>query len=151
MCYRHVVTPMHFIEHFLSLGVVYASDTVEGKPVTERVTRYVRKYADFFADLVLQEYGFLRFDSLALARACIACARKAVKIFPIWNEELTELSEGELDQTCFAEVFAFYQTTFTDRKPLSSNAEPSTKAPSKQMEPSDKENVRSSVRSHTLC
>jgi hypothetical protein len=49
-----VITPMHFIEHFLSLGVVFETDSVEDKPVTDRVTRYVRKYADFFADLVLQ-------------------------------------------------------------------------------------------------
>lgn len=92
----------------------------------------------------------MHFESLTLARACVACARTAVKIAPVWVDELTELTSGGLDEECYGQVLALYQSTFADRKPLSANVEPRDKSAHKPIKPTDKENVRGEGRAHTL-
>ncbi len=91
-------TPMHFILHFVSQGVIFPSDTIESHPVTSAVVRYVRKYAEFFADLCLQEYDFQKYSSGLLACACIAAARVVLKVEPAWSGELEQMTEIKVSE-----------------------------------------------------
>lgn len=91
-------TPMHFILHFLAQGILFPSDTIDSRPVTESVVRYVRKYAEFFADLCLQEYEFQKYSAGLLACACIAAARTVLKVEPAWSAELEEMTEIKVSE-----------------------------------------------------
>lgn len=74
-----------------------------------------------------------------MACACIAAARRIVKVSPMWCNELVELTGTELDYECFNEVFAYYQETFalSENK---HNPEPTTET-SKARHKEDKENT----------
>ena len=87
------MTPMHFIDFFVAQGIVFSGDKHKNQQtMNTRIARYIRKYSEFFADLSLQNYEFNNYDSVTLACACIAAARKTVGIDPMWREELTQLS-----------------------------------------------------------
>jgi len=53
-----VVTPQHLLGLYLRRGLVFASDTMGFEPLVPKVLDYLKKYADFYADLCLQEYAF---------------------------------------------------------------------------------------------
>jgi hypothetical protein len=74
----------------------------------------VKKYADFFAELCLQDYAFQRFLPSTLAAGVVACARRAVKIEPIWNAELTALTTYDVPQVFgpYRQLFAYYVDSF---------------------------------------
>ena len=84
------------------------------KRPTVRVCSYIRKYAEFFADLCLQAYEFQEYSSHVLAGAIIASARRAVKIRPAWCpelQELTSLSDKDI-APAYGHIFAFYSDAF---------------------------------------
>lgn len=156
------VTPVQFLEFFLVRGVVFGTDNSSLRAIDERLLRYVRKYATFFTDLVLQEYSFNRFDSLIVACAAIAAARKIVGLSAPWNEELTELTTVTWEQLseCYKELVQFYKsssgnTSFKDQK--LSNFNSSSIFPNKRSndliddnEPCEKELLRSANREKML-
>jgi hypothetical protein len=76
--------------------------------------KYVRKYADFFAELCLQEYAFQKFHPSVLAAAVVAAARRAVKIDPIWNGELEALTsyDEQAIYPAYKSLYAYYQASF---------------------------------------
>ena len=99
------VTPLHFLGYYLSKGVVFEDDTFQGRPLVDKVPRYVQKYAEFFADLCLQDYAFQRYEPSLLAAAIITASRKALHIAGapgaeagangsrgLWRPELTALT-----------------------------------------------------------
>jgi cyclin A len=87
------VNPIHFLQFFQARGIVFQNDLFEGGAQNRRsALKYVKKYADFFAELCLQEYGFQRYIPSVMAAAVVAAARRAVKIDPIWNSELEGLT-----------------------------------------------------------
>mgnify|MGYP003879797029 FL=1 len=110
------VTPPQFLELFLAKGVVFSTDSSLIRAIDGKLLRYIRKYAEFFADLALQEYSFNRFDSHTVACACIAASRKFVGLRPSWNDQLTELTTATWEQisTCFSEILQVYQNTFPE-------------------------------------
>jgi hypothetical protein len=79
---------------------------MHGKPLIEKVPRYIKKYTDFFADLCLQDYRFQQFAPSLLAAAIVAAARRALNIEPVWRTELIVLTDTkEPDaQKCFTNV-----------------------------------------------
>ncbi|CAG9334194.1 CCNJL_4 [Blepharisma stoltei] len=107
-----VVTPLHFIYFYTSHGVVFINDAIGASRVNERTASYVRKYAEFFADLALQEHEFIQFSAENIACACIAGARKVVGIFNIWPAELEEMTGKKLENTCFGKLWKNYQESF---------------------------------------
>ena len=52
------VTPVHCLTYFQGRGVVFQDDSWNGKPVIDKIPRYVKKYNDFFANLCLQDYFY---------------------------------------------------------------------------------------------
>jgi hypothetical protein len=55
---------------------------------SSRNIEIIYKYLEFFADLVIQEYDFLKFKSHELSVAIILAARKGAKFVPVWNPAL---------------------------------------------------------------
>ena len=84
----HHVSTIEFIQFFLSQGITFTHDLVSYPYQNENTVKSLRKHAEFFADLCLQEYEFVTVDSLLLAAGIIAAARKCFKFRTIWNEEL---------------------------------------------------------------
>ena len=117
----HLATPMDFVKVFLGLGILFSDDKVRVQGqlgVTEMPTtktlHYTKKYCEFFADLCLQEYEFQKYDSETLAVSIILCARKGVKISPVWNAELSTLTSKTYEdvQECYRKIYTFYQKSF---------------------------------------
>ena len=77
----------------------------------------MKKYAEFFGDLAMQEYELeMTFRPSVVAIACIVCARHVSKIVPEWNseglEELTDyIYEGEVKQ-CTEKLLKVYEKQF---------------------------------------
>lgn len=97
------VSPYQFVQYYLSKGCAYSTDNTFVREIDFKTLRYLRKYAEFFVDLSLQSYEFNEYQAHVLACASIAGARKAVGIWPLWNEELEELTLTKWDQieVCF--------------------------------------------------
>ena len=108
------VTPLHFIGYYCTKGVLFDTDSMQEKPLVDKVPRYMKKYCDFFADLCLQEYTFQQYRPSILASSIILAARRALRIRPLWRAELSVLTEhGEKDiMPCYEHVWAFYQENF---------------------------------------
>ena len=101
------ITPFQFVHFYISKGVVFSTDKSLIRAFDGKLLRFLRKYSEFFVDLSLQEYSFLKNSSHILACAAIACARKAIGISPIWNEELIEFTQTEFSslKSCFDELY----------------------------------------------
>eukprot|EP00947_MAST-08B_sp_MAST-8B-sp1_P003609 g3609.t1 len=124
------ITPLHFIGYYCAKGVLFDTDHMQGKPLVDKVPRYMKKYCDFFADLCLQEYAFQQYVPSVLAASIILAARRALRIRPLWREELSTLTEHE-DKTimpCYDHVWKFYQENF----PSASQAAEESELPSPQ-------------------
>ncbi len=62
-----VVTPLHFLNYYLAKSVVFEDDTRHGRPLVEKVPKYIKKYVDFFAEICMQEYAFQAYTPSVLA------------------------------------------------------------------------------------
>jgi len=109
-----LATPIDFVKVFLSLGVVFSTDRVPSQEYSGRsvspsakTLEYIQKYCEFFVDLCLQEYEFQKFKSVNMAVAIILCARRGVKITPIWNPEFERMTGKS-----FKEVEPVYKKIF---------------------------------------
>ena len=91
------------------------SQLFEGGPQNRRsALKYVRKYADFFAELSLQEYTFQQYLPSVMSAAVVAAARRAVKIDPIWNSELESLTGYNASQIfkAYKHMYSYYTESF---------------------------------------
>jgi len=86
------ITPYQFVHFYLSKGCAFSSDFSAIRIIDSKLLRYLRKYSEFFLDLSLEHYDLNLYKSHIVACAAIAGARKAVGLYPIWNNELEELS-----------------------------------------------------------
>ena len=79
-------TVVEFLHFFLCQGVVYSSDSmVSTKRLNPgKVGEQMQKYAEFFADLCLQEFSFYQYSSLIIASAIICASRFQVGIIDSW-------------------------------------------------------------------
>jgi len=108
------VPPLHVIGYFLSKGTTFMDDTWQGRALIEKIPKYVKKYAEFFCNLTLQEYGFQQYLPTQLAAAILLASRVALQLEPRWRPELVRLTgfqESEL--TCaFQHVWSYYEEQF---------------------------------------
>ena len=76
--------------------------------------KYVRKYADFFAELCLQEYTFQQYLPSVMGAAVVAASRRAVKIDPIWSDELAQLTGYNERQIfkAYKHLYQYYMVSF---------------------------------------
>lgn len=72
------LTPLHFVQNLIGQGIVFSNDKLQsGKEVDERVLKSVKKHAEFFADLLVQDYTLgASFKPSVLGISCIVCARR---------------------------------------------------------------------------
>jgi hypothetical protein len=82
--------------------------------IDEKTLKSVKKHAEFFADLAIQEYDLQKnFRPSVVAISCIVLARKMSRIVPEWNsvglEELTDYTyDGEVKR-CADKLYKVYQ------------------------------------------
>ncbi|KAG7398116.1 hypothetical protein PHYBOEH_011672 [Phytophthora boehmeriae] len=112
-----VVTPLHFLQHFMGQTVLFANDRVMGAELVDEAHDYYCKYAEFFVDLVLQEYSLQVYRPSVVAASILVASRKALGVTPLWREELSVLTGYDEKQVapCFQAVWEHFETTFGPR------------------------------------
>lgn len=108
------IPPLHFIGYFLAKGVTFENDSWQGRALIEKIPKYVRKYADFFCNLTLQEYQFQQYLPSQLAAAILLASRVALHLEPRWRPELAELTgyrENDILDV-FKHVWSYYEEQF---------------------------------------
>lgn len=110
------VPPLHVIGFFIAKGVTFVNDTWQGRGLIDKIPKYVKKYAEFFCNLSLQEYSFQQYLPTHLAAAILYASRVALQIEPRWRPELTALcGYDEADITpVFKHVWGYYEEQFPD-------------------------------------
>jgi hypothetical protein len=122
-----LITPIHFLHFYQARGIVFINDLFEGGPSNRKsALKYVKKYADFFAELCLQEYAFQQYLPSIMAAAVIAAARRAVKIDPIWNAELEGLTM--YNERSIYKAYKHLYTYYTESFPTAPHAYPSPRS-----------------------
>jgi len=75
------IVPMHFLEYYLSKGVLFYGDFAQGKPLTlksQQAPQQMRKYLHFFAHYIMvQEYSFRKYPPSYLAAVIVYASRCA--------------------------------------------------------------------------
>jgi len=108
------VPPLHVIGYFLSKGAVFNDDTWQDRTLIDKIPKYIKKYADFFCNLTLQEYTFQQYLPSHLASAILLASRVALQITPRWRPELQALTgyaEVDIDEV-FKHVWSYYEEQF---------------------------------------
>lgn len=108
------VPPAHFCGYFLSKGTTFEDDLWQGRDLIEKIPKYVKKYADFFCNLTLQEYAFQKYPPSHLAAAVILASRVALQLEPRWKPELTRLTGHEEHEItdAFHHIWSYYEEQF---------------------------------------
>lgn len=108
------IPPIHIVGYFLSKGATYYDDTWQGRSLIEKIPKYVKKYADFFCNLTLQEYSFQQYLPSHLGAAIILASRVALNIEPRWRAELVRVTGyREIEITdIFHHVWSYYEEQF---------------------------------------
>jgi hypothetical protein len=108
------ITPLHFLGYYLGKGCLFCSDMRQGRPLIDKLPKYMKKYVDFFANLCLQEYSFEFYNQSELAGAILMASRRALQITPQWRPELTQLTgySQESITKCFQHVWGYYEEQF---------------------------------------
>ena len=108
------VPPLHVLGYFLSKGVVFLDDTWQGRALIDKIPKYIKKYADFFCNLTLQEYSFQQYLPTHLAAAILLASRTALQISPRWRPELRVLTGYEESEItgAFKHVWSYYEEQF---------------------------------------
>lgn len=106
--------PIHFIGYYLSKGAIFQNDTWQDRALIEKIPKYVKKYADFFCNLTLQEYAFQQYLPSELSAAILLASRVALQLQPRWRPELTKLTgykESDIIHV-FNHVWSYYEEQF---------------------------------------
>ena len=104
----NIITPMHFVEIYTEIGVLFYYDCGYKSNLLERF----KKYCEFFIDLCMQEHQFLNYYIESIALGCIAASRKVLGLIP-WPEELENISNFSISMTCFKQIWNFYLRNFS--------------------------------------
>lgn len=108
------VPPLHVIGYFLSKGSTFEADRWQGKDLIEKIPKYIKKYAEFFCNLTLQEYSFQQYLPTQLAAAILYASRVSLQITPRWRPELELLTGYEEKEIVplFNHVWEYYEEQF---------------------------------------
>lgn len=112
------VPALHVIGYFLEKGATFVDDTWQGRALIEKIPKYIKKYADFFCNLTLQDYSFQQYLPSQLAAAILMASRVALNVEPRWRPELISLTSYEeaVVTPIFDHVWKYYCEQFPDRK-----------------------------------
>lgn len=113
-----VVTPYHFLVHYLQEGVVYAGDLVKGVPATSNTCETVKRTVDFLAELCMMHYEFERYLPSVLSATIIALARFILDVRPMWPKPLVRLTRYESSdiEECFLHLKDVYDQVYPASK-----------------------------------
>ena len=105
---------LHVTNYFLSKGVCFEDDTWQGRDLIHKIPKYVKKYAEFFCNLTLQDYSFQRYLPTKLGAAVILASRVALQLEPRWRPELIRLTGYEEEEISgmFHHVWSYYEEQF---------------------------------------
>jgi len=108
------IPPIHVVGYFLAKGATFVDDTWQGRPLIEKIPRYVKKYSEFFCNLTLQEYAFQQYLPTQLAAAILLASRVALQLEPRWRPELEKLTGYEENEITivFQHVWSYYEEQF---------------------------------------
>merc|ERR1719491_2321944 len=108
------IPPLHIIGYFLAKGATFQSDSWQDRALIEKIPKYVKKYAEFFCNLTLQEYAFQQYLPSQLAAAILLASRVALQLQPRWRPELTTLTGQEESQIIhiFNHLWGYYEEQF---------------------------------------
>ena len=107
-------TPLHFTGYYLTKGVLFIPDKMQGRALIKKVPSYLKRYVEFFADLCLQDYKFQEYTPSLMGAAIVMASRRALGIVPLWRKELetlTKYSEREVEP-CFRAIWLCYRENF---------------------------------------
>lgn len=110
-------TSSYFIEYWLDQGAVFEDDKLDNGKLHKRTDHYVKRYSEFFSELSQQELSFRKYKESLMGAACLYCSRKALKLSPLWREELhvnTTYSE-ETIVVCARELWEYYVQNFPEK------------------------------------
>ena len=89
-----IVTPYNLMELFLAQGIIFTSDRVMNKnskdwiSPNQQIVENAKKFAEFYAEMCLQEHSFMMYDPFTLACGIIMASRKMVRVQDKWPNEL---------------------------------------------------------------
>jgi hypothetical protein len=108
------VPALHVVNYFLSKGAIFEDDQWQSRPLIEKIPKYVKKYAEFFCNLTLQEYAFQQYLPTHLAAAVLLASRVALNVLPRWRPELAHLTGYEENEVVdvYQHVWAYYEEQF---------------------------------------
>lgn len=108
------VPSLHVIGYFLAKGVTFEDDSWQGRALIEKIPKYVKKYAEFFCNLTLQDYVFQQYYPTHLAAGILLASRVALQLQPRWRPELAQLTGyDECDIVdVFEHVWGYYEKQF---------------------------------------
>ncbi|XP_015908860.1 cyclin-J [Parasteatoda tepidariorum] len=86
-------TAPHFTEYYL-LFVFLPNDLLKDEPINryQGAETCVKKYIEYFLDVVVQKTEYLQFYPSLVAAACIASTRRCLLIRPVWPETLQSVT-----------------------------------------------------------
>jgi len=117
------IPPIHVVGYFLSRGVIFETDTWKGRTLIKTIPDYIKKYAEFFCNLTMQEHAFQQYRPSHLAAAILLASRIALQIEPKWRPELVRLAgfeEFELFRV-YRHVWSYYEEQFPGHRARSTS------------------------------
>jgi hypothetical protein len=108
------VPPLRVVGYLLQKGVCFEDDLWQCRALIPKIPKYVKKYAEFFSNLTLQEYSFQQYFPTKLAAAIILSSRVALQLEPRWRPELVRLTGFEEEDIIgiFHHVWEYYEEQF---------------------------------------
>eukprot|EP00484_Ammonia_sp_Unknown_P025454 CAMPEP_0197026516 /NCGR_PEP_ID=MMETSP1384-20130603/6581_1 /TAXON_ID=29189 /ORGANISM="Ammonia sp." /LENGTH=655 /DNA_ID=CAMNT_0042455197 /DNA_START=118 /DNA_END=2085 /DNA_ORIENTATION=- len=114
-----VVLPIDFVSYYIERGCVFPDDQLDGHcnlQVNKQTNVYLFKYAIFFLDVITQNYSFWQYLPSVVAVSVIVASRRALRIEPYFNGQLTDLCKYHPSQIkqCFDEIWSEYRSKYAN-------------------------------------
>jgi Cyclin, N-terminal domain/Cyclin, C-terminal domain len=108
------IPPLHVVGYLLQKGVCFEDDLWQRRTLIPKIPKYMKKYAEFFCNLTLQDYSFQQYLPTHLAAAIILASRVALQLEPRWRPELVRLTGFDEDEIVdiFLHVWGYYEEQF---------------------------------------
>ena len=115
------VPSLRVVGFFLQKGVCFEDDLWQQRGLIPKIPKYLKKYAEFFCNLTLQEYSFQQYLPTMLASAIILASRVSLQLEPRWRPELVTLTGYDEEQLhpIYRHVWTYYEEQFPGHGALS--------------------------------
>jgi hypothetical protein len=109
------VTPLHFLQSFISMGLLYEDDKVQTASSLnfDKYLERARALSESYLDIYLRTvYPQSLYRPSVVALSCVLAARRALQVQPILSERMKEmalLEECYSDDTVYEEIGECYE------------------------------------------